>query len=174
MKLLYVVQYFRFPDETGSTRPYDLASSFVKKGVEVTVITSNENGTQAEKWKYLERDGIKMFYLDCTYNNNMGFADRIKAFMKFFANATKKALSLDYDLMLASSTPLTNGIPALITKMMKRKPYVFEVRDVWPGVPIAMGYFKNKLAQTILYVFEKKYIRMHPLLCLYQQVWMRI
>lgn len=156
MKLLYIVQYFRFPDETGSTRPYDLASSFVKKGVDVTVITSNEYGTQTEKWKYIERDGIKMHYLDCAYNNNMGFADRIKAFMRFFTNATKKAMSLDYDLMLASSTPLTNGIPALVTKWRKKKPYVFEVRDVWPGVPIAMGYFKNKMAQKPLYAFEKK------------------
>lgn len=156
MKLLYIVQYFRFPDETGSTRPYDLASSFVKKGVDVTVITSNEYGTQTEKWKYIERDGIKMHYLDCAYNNNMGFADRIKAFMRFFTNATKKAMSLDYDLMLASSTPLTNGIPALVTKWRKKKPYVFEVRDVWPGVPIAMGYFKNKMAQKALYAFEKK------------------
>lgn len=156
MKLLYIVQYFRFPDETGSTRPYDLASSFVKKGVDVTVITSNEYGTQKEKWAYLEREGIKMHYLDCAYNNNMGFADRIKAFMRFFMNASKKALTIDYDLMLASSTPLTNGIPALVCKRKLKKPYVFEVRDVWPGVPIAMGYFKNKLAQNALYAFEKR------------------
>ena len=156
MKLLYIVQYFRFPDENGSTRAYDLASSFVKRGVDVTVITSNEYGTQKEKWAYLEREGLKMHYLDCAYNNNMGFADRIKAFMRFFTNASKKALTIDYDLMLASSTPLTNGIPALVTNWKRKKPYVFEVRDVWPGVPIAMGYFKNKLAQKALYAFEKR------------------
>lgn len=156
MKLLYIVQYFRFPDENGSTRAYDLASSFVKRGVDVTVITSNEYGTQKEKWAYLEREGLKMHYLDCAYNNNMGFMDRIKAFMRFFTNASNKAQTIDYDIMLASSTPLTNGIPALVCKRKLKKPYVFEVRDVWPGVPIAMGYFKNKLAQKALYAFEKR------------------
>lgn len=156
MKLLYIVQYFRFPDQPGGTRPYDLASSFVKKGVDVTIITSNISGTQKEKWAYAEREGLKIHYLDCAYNNNMGFKDRIGAFMKFFSNASKKALTLDYDLMLASSTPLTNGIPALVTNWRNKKPYVFEVRDVWPGVPIAMGYFKNGLVRKFLYAFEKK------------------
>lgn len=156
MKLLYIVQYFSFPDQPDGTRPYDLASSFVKKGIDVTIITSDTSGAQKEKWAYVEREGLKIHYLNCAYNNNMGFTDRIKAFMKFFTNATKKALSLDYDLMLASSTPLTNGIPALVSKWKKKKPYIFEVRDVWPGVPIAMGYFKNKMAQRMLYAFEKK------------------
>lgn len=155
MKLLYIVQYFRFPNESGGTRPYDLAASFVKNGIDVTIITSNTSGNQERKWEYVEKEGLKIYYLDCVYNNKMGFGDRIKAFTTFFINASKKALSIDYDLMLASSTPLTNGIPALICKKLKKKPYVFEVRDVWPGVPIAMGYFKNSLSRKILYAFEK-------------------
>ena len=141
MKLLYIVQYFSFPDVSGGTRPYDLASSFVKNGVDVTIITTNTSGKQKTKWDYLEREGLKIHYLNCAYNNKMGIFERIKAFTTFFINASKKALSIDYDLMLASSTPLTNGIPALICKSFKKKPYVFEVRDVWPGVPFAMGYF---------------------------------
>lgn len=156
MKLLYIVQYFSFPDQAGGTRPYDLASSFVKAGIDVTIITSNTSGNVSDKWAYEERDGLRIHYLNCPYNNNMGTLQRLKAFCRFFINATKKALSLDYDLMLASSTPLTNGIPALICKKMKKLPYVFEVRDVWPSVPFAMGYFKNPLVRKLLYAFELK------------------
>lgn len=155
MKLLYIVQYFRFPDESGGTRPYDLASSFVKHGIDVTIITSNTSGKQKDKWQYIEREGLKVYYLNCPYDNCMGFAQRIKAFVRFCSNASFKSLKIDYDLMLSSSTPLTNGIPALMSKWLKRKPYVFEVRDVWPGVPIAMGYFKNRLFQKLLYAFER-------------------
>ena len=86
----------------------------------------------------------------------MGFFKRILAFCKYFSQASIKQFSLDYDVMLASSTPLTNGIPALVAKSFRRKPFVFEVRDVWPGVPIAMGYFKNKTVQKLLYAFEKR------------------
>lgn len=156
MKLLYIIQYFGFPNEPGGTRPYDLASSFVKNGIDVTIITTNTKGKQKKKWDYVERDGLKIHYLDCAYNNKMGFIDRIKAFTLFFTNATKKSFSIDCDLILASSTPLTNGIPALIYNWLKNKPYIFEVRDVWPGVPIAMGYFNSSLSQKILYTLEKK------------------
>ena len=156
MKLLYIVQYFSFPDQPGGTRPYDLASSFVKKGIDVTIITSNKNNETSNKWEYQERDGLKIHYLKCPYNNRMGTFQRLKAFCRFFVNATKKALTLDYDLMLASSTPLTNGIPALICNKKKKLPYIFEVRDVWPSVPFAMGYFKNPIIRKLLYAFELK------------------
>lgn len=156
MKLLYIVQYFNFPDQTGSTRPYDLAAAFVKNGYDVTVLTSDESGNAKQKWTLIERDGLIVYRLDCPYDNKMGFFKRIAAFCKFFIQASIKQASFDYDVMLASSTPLTNGIPALVAKRFRRKPYVFEVRDVWPGVPIAMGYFNNKLVQRFLYSFEKR------------------
>lgn len=156
MKLLYIVQYFTFPDEADGTRPYDLALSFVKKGIDVTVLTSDTSGNATKKWTYVERDGIKVYRLNCPYDNKMGFFRRIVSFCKFFTNVSIKQFSFDYDLMLSSSTPLTNGIPALVAKYFRKKPYIFEVRDVWPGVPIAMGYFKSKLSQKLLYAFEKK------------------
>ena len=155
MKILYIVQYFRFPDQTGGTRPYDLASAFVKHGHDLTVLTSDISGEAEQKWTLEERDGLKVYRLDCPYDNKMGFFQRIMAFCKYFTQASIKQFSLDYDVMLASSTPLTNGIPALVAKTFRKKPYVFEVRDVWPGVPIAMGYFKNTFEQKALYWFEK-------------------
>lgn len=155
MKILYIVQYFNFPDQTGSTRPYDLAAAFVKQGHEVTVLTSDESGLAKQKWTLIERDGLKVYRLDCPYDNKMGFIKRIVAFCKFFTQTSIKQFSLGYDIMLASSTPLTNGIPALVASRFRKKPYVFEVRDVWPGVPIAMGYFRNRFAQKLLYAFEK-------------------
>lgn len=156
MKLLYIDQYFSFPDEPDGTRSYDLATSFIKEGVDVTILTSDQHGSSKNRWTYIERDGLKVYKLNCPYNNKMGFWQRIWAFCKFFVQASIKSMKIDFDLMLSSSTPLTNGVPALVVKYLKRKPYVFEVRDVWPGVPIAMGYFRNKFIQKLLYAFEYK------------------
>ena len=156
MKLLYIDQYFSFPDEPDGTRSYDLATSFLKEGLDVTILTSDQQGVGKNGWSYLEREGLKVYKLNCPYNNKMDFWHRIWAFCKFFVQASIKSMQLDFDVMLSSSTPLTNGVPALIVKYLRRKPYVFEVRDVWPGVPIAMGYFKNKLVQKLLYAFEYK------------------
>lgn len=156
MKILYIAQYFSLPEDPSGTRAYDLASSFVKKGVDVTVITSYGGKEDEPQWKFLVRDGIKIYRMNCPYSNTMGFTRRMKAFTRFMLGAAKKAQTIDCDIVLATSTPLSIGYPALVMHRKKHKPYVFEVRDVWPGVPIAMGYFKNKLAQKVLYGFEKR------------------
>lgn len=156
MKLLYIHQYFRFPDQPGGTRSYDLATSFVKKGIQVTVISGTTNGTNScEKWSVFERAGIKFYMLYCPYENKMSFKRRVYSFLYFMWNATVKVLQINCDCVLATSTPLTVAIPALVMKWIKKKPYVFEARDVWPEVPIRMGFIKNKIAKKILYWFEK-------------------
>ena len=155
MKLLYIAQYFYFPEDSSSTRAYDLSTSFVKQGIDVTVVTSFNGNSKDPKWQFLERDGLKIHRLNCPYDNRMGFWRRIKSFCSFLVNASRKALKVDCDVVLATSTPLTVGVPALVVHAFRRKPYVFEVRDVWPGVPIAMGYFKNAVVRRFLYWFEK-------------------
>ena len=155
MRLLYIAQYFSFPESSSGTRAYDLASSFVKRGIDVTVITSYTGKQDAPKWDTFTREGMTFYRLNCPYYNSMTFWQRISSFVYFMRNATRMALKLDYDIVLATSTPLSIGYPALVIHRKKHKPYVFEVRDVWPGVPIAMGYFKNPLAQKALYWFEK-------------------
>jgi glycosyltransferase involved in cell wall biosynthesis len=59
------------------------------------------------------------------------------------------------DLVIATSTPLTIGIPALILKKWKKIPYVFEVRDLWPEVPIQMGIIRNMFLKKITRWLEK-------------------
>ncbi len=154
MKLLYIVQYFSFPDQNGGTRAYDLATSFAKQGVEVVVLTTDSRGQATEKWSEVSRDGIRVLSLNCPYNNHMGFFRRIRAFLSFLIQATIKGRSIASDLILASSTPLTVGIPALFLRFLYKRKYIFEVRDVWPSIPIAMGYFKNTLVQKLLYKLE--------------------
>ena len=57
-------------------------------------------------------------------------------------------------MVLATSTPLTIGIPALAKKWFGRTPFVFEVRDVWPEAVIAIGAINNKVMQKVLYGLE--------------------
>jgi glycosyltransferase involved in cell wall biosynthesis len=59
------------------------------------------------------------------------------------------------DVIYATSTPLTVGIPAIVLKWLKRIPFVFEVRDQWPEVPIELGIIKNKIMIKLLLWLEK-------------------
>lgn len=158
MKLLYLHQYFVFPETSGGTRSYDLSKEFVKKGVDVTVITSSagiNNLNPTKRWTLMERDGIKLWVLKNEYNHKMSIPRRILSFFQFVYYSSVKCVSLKADVLLATSTPLTIAIPAIIKKWVSKTPFIFEVRDVWPEGPIQQGYVKNKFLIWFLRKTEK-------------------
>lgn len=56
MDIIYLHQYFNFPDKSGGTRSYDLATSFLKAGHKVTVVTatSDEKYKGGKRWKVIK------------------------------------------------------------------------------------------------------------------------
>lgn len=157
MTILYLHQYFKFPSEQGGTRSYDLATTFVAQGHKVIVVsaTSDSQYNNGRLWNVVHRDGVEVHYVYMPYNNSMSYLQRMWVFFKFLWLTSFKALAIKADLVLATSTPLTIGIPALVKKWFGRTPYIFEVRDVWPEAVIAIGAIKNKWMQKMLYWFEK-------------------
>ncbi len=154
MKILYIHQYFTTPDKPGGTRSYWIARELIKNGHEVTMLTAN--GDIKNKVEYSEADGIKVISLKVSYDNSMGIFKRLQSFVSFMWLSTKIAYKQkDINLVIATSTPLTIGFPALILKKFKKIPYLFEVRDLWPEVPIQMGAIKNKVVINVLKWFEK-------------------
>lgn len=156
MKVIYLHQYFKTPSENGGTRSYDLAKSFVQSGYYVYMVTTTSNEKYKNtRWKVEMCDGIEVHYLYLPYDNSMSYFERCIAFLKFMILASVRLLKIKGDLLLATSTPLTIGIPALLKKTLHKTPLVFEVRDVWPEAVIAVGAVKNRLVQKVLYLLEK-------------------
>jgi glycosyltransferase involved in cell wall biosynthesis len=157
MKIIYLHQYFKFPDESGGTRSFDLANGFIRSGYEVEIIsaTSNPRHKSRKRWIKKTQNGLIIHYIFLPYSNEMNYLKRSLVFLKFLWFSTLKILSLNGDIVIASSTPLTIGIPALIKKWFQKTPFIFEVRDVWPEVVIAIGAIRNKFLQKILYLIEK-------------------
>jgi glycosyltransferase involved in cell wall biosynthesis len=92
----------------------------------------------------LEVDGIRVLCIAEPYGNRMSFARRLLAFGRFARAATKVVGRLDADLVFATSTPLTVGLPGMRGAKRLGVPFVFEVRDLWPELAIAMGVVKNR------------------------------
>lgn len=157
MRLLYIHQFFKFPDECGGTRSYDLSVSFVQKGYDVNVITTTSDikFDTRKRWSLIERDGLKVHYLYLPYGNDFSYLQRSFVFLRFLWFSTFYLLKLKGDIVLATSTPLTIGVPALIKKWFGRTPFIFEVRDVWPEAVIAIGAIKNQLLQRVLFFLER-------------------
>lgn len=155
MKILYFHQYFNTPEMSGGTRSYEMARRLVAAGHEVHMITSWVNETDKTDWYTTEEAGIHVHWFPNYYNNKMSYLDRIKAFFKFAFHAAKKGKSFkNVDVVFATSTPLTIALPAVAAAKKLNVPMVFEVRDLWPELPIAMGALKNKFTQKLAYVLE--------------------
>lgn len=158
MNILYIHQYFITPDKPGATRSYWISQELLKNGHKVTMLTSNAH--QEEKVKYYDANGISVISLKVGYSNSMGVFSRLGSFVRFMLSSTRIAWKQKkIDLVIATSTPLTVGFPALVLKWFKRKPFLFEVRDLWPEVPIQMGALKNKLIIAVAKAFEKTIYR---------------
>ena len=124
----------------------------------MTLITGyyDVGGFDLTKGRKLAVDGINVIIVGTKYSNKQSFMRRILSFLLFcffsiFAGLRIKNVNVIY----ATSTPLTIGIPAIILKLFKRVPFVFEVRDQWPEIPIELGIIKNKLLIGILLWLEK-------------------
>jgi len=145
VRIVYLHQYFK--TAIGSTRSYEMARRLVAAGHEVDLVTADCRSTSngARGWYRTAEDGIQVHWLPVPYSNHMDYADRIRAFLRFAWSAGRRAAGLGGDVVFATSTPLTIALPAIYCARRNRIPMVFEVRDLWPGVPIAIGALKNPL-----------------------------
>lgn len=147
MKVLYLHQHFTLPTQSGGTRSYEMAKILMEHGHQVTMVCGekqiNHEGLKTTKNINIKRgiiDGIEIIAISAPYSNNMGLLARAKSFMSFAWYSTKLALKENYDVLFATSTPLTVGIPGIVMKMLvKKKKFIFEVRDLWPELPKALG-----------------------------------
>ena len=134
----------------GSTRSLELAKGLINSGHEVIILTAKRDKNLVYPCEY---NGIKLIWLDVAYSNYLGIFKRLVAFLKFSFLATVKVFSINYDIIYVSSTPLTVLFPALISKFFRKKNFIFEVRDLWPELPIAMGYLNSYLLKFIAFKF---------------------
>ena len=129
----------------GATRSYEMARRLVSAGHEVHMVTTWREPTEKSDWFTTTEAGIHVHWLPVAYSNRMSYSERIQAFLRFAWHSARKAVSLPGDIIFATSTPLTISIPGIFASWWKRVPMVFEVRDMWPDVPVALGILRNPM-----------------------------
>ena len=160
MKVLYFHQHFATPDGSSGTRSYEFAKALIAKGHKVTMVCgqSDRGGFDLpydgrKGWHRGVIDGIDVIALPLPYSNSDGVAKRLLTFARFAWKSVGIALREECDLVFATSTPLTAAIPGIVARWLRRKPFVFEVRDLWPELPRAMG-MKNPILLGGMWILE--------------------
>ena len=160
MKILYFHQHFTTPKGSGGTRSYEFAQALIKRGHEVTIICGQMDRdsldlpfSEKNGWARGQIDGIDVIALPLRYSNHDGIGRRLITFFKYAIKSIKIALDFDYDVVFATSTPLTAALPGIFASWLKGKKFIFEVRDLWPELPRAMG-MKNPILLGGMWAIE--------------------
>ena len=160
MKIIYFHQHFTTPAIGGGTRSYEFAKKLIARGHQVTMVCGGDKSlfnlppTSKKDIYRGNLDGIDLIQISIPYSNNDGLWKRTKSFLSYAVKGISLAMKEDYDLLFATSTPLTAGIPGIVQKLFRHKKFVFEVRDLWPELPKALGY-KNPLGLLGMSLLEK-------------------
>ena len=161
MKVLYFHQHFSTPQGATGTRSYEMSRALIKAGHEVTLVCGSygggDTGLNNSYYKGIRNgtvDGIHIIEFELPYSNTDSFLKRTGAFLKFALKSIKVALTKEYDLVFATSTPLTAGIPGIFARWLRGKRFVFEVRDLWPELPREMGVIKSPVILWMMGVLE--------------------
>ena len=149
------------PRGAGSTRSYEMARRLIERGHRVTMICGSYaganiglHGKPVRGIRKGDVDGIHVVEFCLPYSNYDSFLKRAWIFLRFAVQSSIFARTYDYDLLFATSTPLTVGIPGIVGRLLRRKPFVFEVRDLWPELPREMGIITNPLVLKAMDLVE--------------------
>jgi len=157
MHVLYFHQHFTTPDGSTGTRSYEVSKRLLATGHRVTMVCgaavlskTGLSGPFLNGRREGSVDGIYVIELELPYSNYQSFLRRSWTFLHFAFRSIVLALRLDYDVLFATSTPLTAALPGIAARWLRRKPFVFEVRDLWPELPRAMGVIRNRMVLLMM------------------------
>jgi len=158
MTILYFYQYFCSPNGSWGTRVYEFAKRWARKGDKVIVVTSiydKSDLTASGISSRIDFDGIDVRVLNIRISNKYHVLYRLYTFVLYSILSSYYALTTKADIVIASSGPITVGIPGLVAKYLRRRKLIFETRDLWPDGAIEMGLINGPLLQKLAYKFEK-------------------
>ena len=140
MKVLFITDNFPPEVNAPATRTYEHCREWVEKGVEVTVLTCAPNfphgrvydGYKNRLYQKENINGIEVIRVWSYITANKGFAKRVLDYLSFAHSAFWAGLFRDYDLIVATSPQFFTTWAAWGLSKVRRKPWIFELRDLWP------------------------------------------
>jgi glycosyltransferase involved in cell wall biosynthesis len=163
MHLLLIHQAFASPDEPGGTRHFEFGLRLIESGHRFTAVASKISYLTGEAWPASPRrpssgEGkagrsepeqaaeLRVLRATALPAHHRSFAWRVASFVLFMCSSTVAGLRAGpVDLVMGTSPPIFQALSAWCVAVLRRRPYLLEIRDLWPEFAIGMGVLKNSL-----------------------------
>jgi len=161
MHILFLTHYFPPEVNAPATRTYENARRWVKAGHRVTVITCAPNhprgvvypGYSNRIWQWDENDGIRVLRIFTYLSANKGFLKRTANYISYMISASLLCLLVqDVDVVVSTSPQFFCGMAGFWVSRLKRRPWILEIRDLWPESIITVDAIKQR---SIIMMLEK-------------------
>jgi len=163
MHILFLSDNFPPEGNAPATRTYEHAVRWVKAGHKVTVITCAPNfpegkvfdGYRNSLYQKSDLDGIDVVRVKTYITANEGFVKRILDYMSFMVMGFIAGLfQKKPDVIVATSPQFFCACAGWVLSVIRRKPFVFELRDIWPASITAVGAMKDSKVIRLLEKLE--------------------
>lgn len=167
MRILLLHQYYLGENEGGGSRWNEMSRVWAEAGHEIVVLAGMVHyakGVKDDKYKgkyFLSEyphENITIIRSHVSNAYNVNFLGRLWAYFSFVFSSTLGGLFKakgKFDVIVVTSPPLFVGITAYILSVLKRTPYIFEIRDLWPESAIDTGVLTNGFLIKFSYWFER-------------------
>lgn len=163
MKVLFFTHYFPPESNAPANRTYEHLREWVKEGDDVTVITNFPNHPTGKLYAgyknafYSEEtiDGIRVMRVWTYLTPNKGFFRRILNYLTYMNMSVLNSFRVTKpDVILGTSPQFFAAVAGYIVSVLKRRPYIFELRDIWPESIKSVGAMNHSFFISILEKLE--------------------
>jgi glycosyltransferase involved in cell wall biosynthesis len=159
MHILFLTDNFPPEVNAPASRTYEHCREWVKAGHRVTVVTCVPNfpkgkvfeGFRNRLWQRQNMDGIDVVRVWSYVTANEGFLRRVLDYLSFMVSAIVASPRIRHvDVIVGTSPQFFTACAAYVISLLKRRPWVFELRDLWPETIKAVGAMRDSLAIRML------------------------
>jgi colanic acid biosynthesis glycosyl transferase WcaI len=164
VKILFVTHYFPPEVNAPANRTHEHCRRWVQDGHDVTIITGVPNHPRGEiydgfenRWSQEETiDGIRVIRTWMYLTPNAGFSRRVANYLLFALTAVLASFRVKKpDLVIATSPQFFVGVAGAVISKLKRRPFVLEIRDLWPKSIVELGQLREGPVLSALEALER-------------------
>jgi glycosyltransferase involved in cell wall biosynthesis len=160
---LLIHQWFASPTQAGGTRHYELARGLLHRGFQFTVVASGLSyltgtfvtSTRSLTWEE-DLDGLRVIRAYTYPSLHRSYVWRVVSFLSFMVTSVIAALRAGRpDVVLGTSPPIFQGLSAWFVAVLRRRPFVLEIRDLWPDFAMEVGVLRNSILIFLARALER-------------------